>query len=558
MIEEIKEDNNCIVKAFENNPIAILQENNNDDNKKIFYFKASDIGKVLNIVNIRTSIQNFDDDEKVVRTTYSSQGGNQECIFLTSQGVYRLLYNSKKEIAKKFRKWAGNILDDIIFNESKELKLKLEENEKKVKELTNKVENNDMQNKIDKHKFLIEKFKYKKCVYLGIIMYKNMVFIKIGSTANILERSNKHKSTYGNFLLLNVFESEYYLDLEKNILSDAIVRQHLYKEEINNYFSKECVKVSETFNYEQLNQIVEKYKNVMSNFTIADILEQQRINLEKQKLEYEMINNLLNHGEDFKNIIQNKLEDLHFGAIIEKKTEIIQRELNPDETNIENHVNLNLCATVTKRKPKGQKVQKIDPDNFQVFTVYPSMVYALRAPENNGFNKSGIQTAIKDNRIYKGFRWNFVKENEDQNIVNIQPTNQYTSKSPIIDTILELNNDKTEIINSFYTKDFLAKHLGLGKQKTKKIIENKELYNNHYYIEISKCPKELLDNYDKEINRIIPTHSKQIKQIHPITKQVVLFNSLLEISMKLGFSSKPILNAIKNKTIYSGSFWETL
>jgi len=26
MNEEIKEDNNCIVKAFENNPIAILQE----------------------------------------------------------------------------------------------------------------------------------------------------------------------------------------------------------------------------------------------------------------------------------------------------------------------------------------------------------------------------------------------------------------------------------------------------------------------------------------------------------------------------------------------------
>lgn len=29
-------------------------------------------------------------------------------------------------MAKKFRKWAGNILDDIIFNESKELKLQIE------------------------------------------------------------------------------------------------------------------------------------------------------------------------------------------------------------------------------------------------------------------------------------------------------------------------------------------------------------------------------------------------------------------------------------------------
>jgi prophage antirepressor-like protein len=58
----------------------------------------------------------------------------QHTSFLTSQGVYRLLYTSKKEVAKKFRKWAGNILDDIIFNESTELKRQIEINEKKLLE----------------------------------------------------------------------------------------------------------------------------------------------------------------------------------------------------------------------------------------------------------------------------------------------------------------------------------------------------------------------------------------------------------------------------------------
>jgi prophage antirepressor-like protein len=129
MIEEIEAvDNNCIVKAFENNPIAILQED--VDNKKVYYFKGSDIGKALHLTNIRQSIQSYDDDEKVVRKAYDPQGTLQDTTFLTSQGVYRLLYNSKKEVAKKFRKWAGNILDDIIFNESAELKRQLEEKEK--------------------------------------------------------------------------------------------------------------------------------------------------------------------------------------------------------------------------------------------------------------------------------------------------------------------------------------------------------------------------------------------------------------------------------------------
>ena len=123
MNKEVINDN-CIVKAFENNPIGILQETIN--NKKVYWFKAADIGNALKLSNIRVSIQNYDEDEKGVRKAYTIQG-EQDTIYLSSQGVYRLLYNSKKDIAKKFRKWAGNILDDIIFNESIELKKQLHE-----------------------------------------------------------------------------------------------------------------------------------------------------------------------------------------------------------------------------------------------------------------------------------------------------------------------------------------------------------------------------------------------------------------------------------------------
>jgi len=76
------------------------------NDKKIYYFKASDIGNVLGIVNIRTSIMNFDeeDDERVIRKAYDTEKRIQDTIFLSSQGVYRLLYNSKKEVAKNLFK----------------------------------------------------------------------------------------------------------------------------------------------------------------------------------------------------------------------------------------------------------------------------------------------------------------------------------------------------------------------------------------------------------------------------------------------------------------------
>ena len=58
---------------------------------KVYCFKAADIGKALNLSNIAVSIQNYDEDERTVRTTYSSSGGNPDTIYLSSQGVYRLL-----------------------------------------------------------------------------------------------------------------------------------------------------------------------------------------------------------------------------------------------------------------------------------------------------------------------------------------------------------------------------------------------------------------------------------------------------------------------------------
>lgn len=152
MIEEVKIDNNCIIKAFENHPISILQENIRD--KKIYYFKASDIGKALDLTNIRVSIQNYDDDEQVVRKAYDLRGCEQDTTFLTSQGVYRLLYNSKKPIAKKFRKWAGNILDDIIFNHSKELQKQIEKNQEQLLELESKNEQLKKEKELERHNIL--------------------------------------------------------------------------------------------------------------------------------------------------------------------------------------------------------------------------------------------------------------------------------------------------------------------------------------------------------------------------------------------------------------------
>lgn len=118
-------DVNCIMKIFENNKVVILNENNR------FFFMANNVGKVLGLTNIRASIQNYDDDERVVKDI-DTLGGKQNVIFLTSDGIYRLLYNSTKPEAKKFRKWASKILNDVNFNNCQEIKKSLSLPEEKT------------------------------------------------------------------------------------------------------------------------------------------------------------------------------------------------------------------------------------------------------------------------------------------------------------------------------------------------------------------------------------------------------------------------------------------
>jgi len=77
-------------------------------------FQANQIGKILGIVNIHHSLIDFSSNEKVCLPT-ATLGGNQEAMFLTESGLYRLLGRSKKPIAKKFQEWMASVLHLFSF-----------------------------------------------------------------------------------------------------------------------------------------------------------------------------------------------------------------------------------------------------------------------------------------------------------------------------------------------------------------------------------------------------------------------------------------------------------
>lgn len=88
--------------------------------------KIQVIYQKLEIKNIRDTINKFDNDCKVVGTA-DTLGGQQTTIFLTEEGIYEVLFISRKPIAKEFKKWVRKTIKQIRLNSDKQLKDRIKE-----------------------------------------------------------------------------------------------------------------------------------------------------------------------------------------------------------------------------------------------------------------------------------------------------------------------------------------------------------------------------------------------------------------------------------------------
>ena len=342
------------------------------------------------------------------------------------------------------------ILHETINEETEELRNQLSIKDKEIADICNK---NKLQDKINRHNLLLEKFKNKRCVYVAEI--EENKFIKIGSTKDIIDRYNNLKRTYVNLIFLDIYECQDFRDVEASILKNEHVIKNIYNKPINKHLSHEVILLTEKFNYNQLLDIVKKL--VTKNFflTPEQLLEKEKFDLEKEKIELEkhklnnnlllnVINNEL-YKDDIKKIICEYLPNIldnmnklpNENIIINQKNLKEEKILKEDETQNPNY-NMLYHFEIKGRKPKGrkiQKIQKIDPNNLKnIVKVYDSMIYALRGPENKGCQKTGIQNAIKKNSIYKDYRWAFVEDGDDPQISKIAET-KIINKPSIVNTI---------------------------------------------------------------------------------------------------------------------------
>lgn len=75
-------------------------------------FLAKEVAEWIEHSDTSKMCNSVDEDEKV-RNIVRTLGGNQECLFLTEDGLYEVLMQSRKPIAKEFKKQVKVILKEI-------------------------------------------------------------------------------------------------------------------------------------------------------------------------------------------------------------------------------------------------------------------------------------------------------------------------------------------------------------------------------------------------------------------------------------------------------------
>jgi prophage antirepressor-like protein len=137
------------ITLLENNQIQHQTGNTNSDNLLIKQFnglniqvygtyeeplfKAKDIGDLLGIKDVLSTVKDFDNDEKGVGY-YPTPGGIQQMVMLKEQGLYKILMISRKPIAKQFQKWVFDVIKQIRLKGKYDLEKKLEERNKQIEE----------------------------------------------------------------------------------------------------------------------------------------------------------------------------------------------------------------------------------------------------------------------------------------------------------------------------------------------------------------------------------------------------------------------------------------
>jgi prophage antirepressor-like protein len=550
-----------IVKAFNTNDLhteVVIKGTKTDP-----LFRASDIGIILEINNIRMSIIDFDESEKRAVSSTDSTGRMQDVTFLTEKGLYKVLFRSRKPIAQRFQDWVCEVIKEIRLNGIYELQQEIVQKQKELEQTKNEmsaietIKNKEMEEKLikqkelDNEKFLLKQFNNAgNMVYIiKVKTYENGSYVvKIGeSRIGITGRYNEHKSKYEECILLDCFCVNKSKDFEHFLHSHSIIKPNIVKNLPNHTNENELFLIGGNLTYKVLLKIVND--NIDNyNYKVNELLLEIE-NLKFKNQENAVSAHVNNDNELLKEIIHtNKMLLSKVNSLEQTNKEILIKLNSQQEKKIVTGFNQQLPHL-------GPRLQKINPETLQLIKVYESVTEAMN--ESKHIKRPSVMKAITECTIYCGFRWLLVERNLDPSIIHeIKPTKK--TKVVNIGYIAQLDKDKTKIVNVYIDRKTAAHFNGYESSSAlDNPVKNTSLANGFYYTLYNNCDEVLTSKFE-EINGAPILYKNGVGQYDTNNNLIKVFECKYDCIKSLAISDKTLTKALTKNVPYNGHYYKEI
>jgi hypothetical protein len=482
-------------------------------------------------------------------------GQNKEIIMLNVETFKKFCLKSGTKKADEIHDYfikLEQVLQEILIEESNELKLQLEEQktefqlleDNKTKEYNAKLEK---QKVLEREKILLKEYATSGAIFYVIkvkTLENEQYIIKVGeSRIGITNRYKEHKSKYPECLLLDCFAVNKSKDFESFIKEHQLIIDSRVNNLSGHESELELFLIGKKLSYQTLLNIVNnnlKYFN--QNDTHKLELENEQLKL---KLEMQNVNNENGIAQELLSILKklsSKIDNL------EKSNRELVEKINSSQTKVTTGFNEPLPTL-------GPRLQKINPETMQLVKVYECVSEAMK--ENSALKRPSINKAVLENSVYCGFRWLLVDRELDPNVIHqISPTKQ--TKSQNLGYIAQINNEKTQIVNVFIDRKTAAQFSGF--QSTSALdnpVKNFTLTKGFYYKLYDDCDEELKTAFEQKNGEPI-LYRNGVGQFDAENDLVKEFICKYDCIKQLKISDKTLAKALDKNVMYNNYYYKSL